>query len=809
MNVKRLLARLGEVIRAAANKHRLHGMLYVAIRNRTRVQPLTVLLESRSGVEFIGNPYYLAKRILEDNSYTGLKVVIVGALKNRLHRDVAFSGSRVRFCKPNSISYAYYLASAAFLVNDEVFPDYFSRREGQQYLNMVRGLPLEAARRPPAVDSLPLLFNRQRNFFQSTHLHSVNQAAETTLLNSFMLRGLWTGSFIRAGNPACCMMRAAAAQIPRSNQVGVNIALFVKWDSTSEDLPRIDAVIRFELPQLLDHLDHALPEDFTVYVWLPAVLRENTKFDSYGRVLPFPQDEEPYIHLARCDALISDPSSVVLDFALTGRPIVVHAFSSTDALAAEALLRLLSSASVVQSNDPLELSVRIVDLVRSNSHGVNSRAIEEYFPWDNGRSTEDLCAEFLRGENRLGGFTPSADENCKTVLIFAGAMLNNGITTSLKSLIQLADLERITPVLWIDADAAEQNAGDYIRGLPSTISYVVSRFRVVIGPIEAIRLLWRELTGRPSDFGDKLDLSVWRREWSRHLGSARVPCLVHFTGYDRRASYLLAVADARKVMYVHNEMADEIHKKGLDARALFAAYDAADTIAVVREGLDEKYNQQFRSIAAKTRYVPNPLILNCRTLSQTDPTKSLAESTPTEDIRLLVRLLQEPGAHRFINVARFSPEKSQERLIDAFEYVWRKHPKCQLIILGGYGPAFNHVRARGRRSDASGRIFIGMGSTNPFPLMACADAFVLSSTYEGRPVVVYEALALGLPVISTDIPGPSEVLRQGHGLVVENSVTGLTEGLLSSVAGNVPQRPYNFVEHNREAMNKFYAVVGA
>ena len=66
---------------------------------------------------------------------------------------------------------------------------------------------------------------------------------------------------------------------------------------------------------------------------------------------------------------------------------------------------------------------------------------------------------------------------------------------------------------------------------------------------------------------------------------------------------------------------------------------------------------------------------------------------------------------------------------------------------------------------------------NPFPYVKNADLFVLSSTHEGLPTVLTEALILGTPCISTDVAGAREILQNKYGVVVENSTEALYYGI--------------------------------
>lgn len=88
-------------------------------------------------------------------------------------------------------------------------------------------------------------------------------------------------------------------------------------------------------------------------------------------------------------------------------------------------------------------------------------------------------------------------------------------------------------------------------------------------------------------------------------------------------------------------------------------------------------------------------------------------------------------------------------------------PDVRLIVLGE-GPMRDGLAEEAMRLGISERVdFIGF-QANPYAYLRLASAFVLSSRYEGFANVVAEALACGIPVVSTDCPsGPSEILDNG------------------------------------------------
>ena len=111
-------------------------------------------------------------------------------------------------------------------------------------------------------------------------------------------------------------------------------------------------------------------------------------------------------------------------------------------------------------------------------------------------------------------------------------------------------------------------------------------------------------------------------------------------------------------------------------------------------------------------------------------------------------------------VGSLSAKKDFRTLIQAFARV--RETRCLRLLILGEGqerPALEKlVRQLGLEKDVSLTGFVA----NPYPYMAQATLFVLSSRWEGLPGVLIEALCCGAPIVATDCPnGPREILADG------------------------------------------------
>ena len=120
-----------------------------------------------------------------------------------------------------------------------------------------------------------------------------------------------------------------------------------------------------------------------------------------------------------------------------------------------------------------------------------------------------------------------------------------------------------------------------------------------------------------------------------------------------------------------------------------------------------------------------------------------------------------PGSRRprirFGTIGRLVPAKGHSILIDAFARVCRSVPAAELSIFG-YGSLAGELAAQVARLGLEARVRLE-GRTDDSPgALQSLDVFVLSSGSEGLPLVILEAMAAGLPILSTSVGGVPEVL---------------------------------------------------
>lgn len=150
-------------------------------------------------------------------------------------------------------------------------------------------------------------------------------------------------------------------------------------------------------------------------------------------------------------------------------------------------------------------------------------------------------------------------------------------------------------------------------------------------------------------------------------------------------------------------------------------------------------------------------------------------------------------------VARLTTQKNPELLIESFALFARTHPSYALVIVGGGGKWDISLRTKAETLGISDRVVLAGVRKDIARFYAIADFFVSTSSIEGFGIAHAEALACGVPVLTTKTAGPDEMIQEGeNGFFIqegtpENVVAGM-ERMVSGDLSHMSRRATEIVE---------------
>ena len=240
---------------------------------------------------------------------------------------------------------------------------------------------------------------------------------------------------------------------------------------------------------------------------------------------------------------------------------------------------------------------------------------------------------------------------------------------------------------------------------------------------------------------------------ARRYSSCNVPLICSFRntlGYGRRRK------EQTKLMYLKHLLPD------------------AEKIHAVSQGVADSIVDHIPEVQNKVVTILNPIAHNVTSLSQQSINHKWLSSEPRKKSNIFPKIILAAG--------RLIEQKNFLMLIRAFAEV-RSQLDVRLILLGD-GPQHEKICELINSLNIEEDVSMPGWVDNPYSFMASADLFVMSSSWEGCPNVLLEALACGCSVVSTDCPsGPSEILEHGRWgrLVPVNDQTALAEAIIATL----------------------------
>ncbi len=416
-----------------------------------------------------------------------------------------------------------------------------------------------------------------------------------------------------------------------------------------------------------------------------------------------------------------------------------------------------------------------------------------------------FTGKYIIGSLSGSKFTALDSSTCcngkENVLIFTGALEKNGITTALKNLVNsVGDERNYIPFFYEKAVEPNKESVKELGG--NAFISICGNMNMTLWETFVLALYYMNINIIRNT--QKILDEIYLREIKRCFGDIKINHVIHFTGYARNVLQLICRINAKKYVWVHNNLFLEAKTKGnIHINTIKYGYDKCDRIVVVRDSMKEEL-ANFVEPSQKEKITTVHNINNAVSVRQ----KALMPIEFQEDTycnvtkEKLAEILENKNINKYINIARFSKEKGIDRLITAFDKYRRElDNSAYLIVIGGYGEEFDKIRETAKQCK---NVILIKSIMNPYPILKQCDMFVLSSHYEGLPMTIIEALMLDVPVASTDITGPREFLRNGYGYLTPDSEQGIIDALTLFKNKALPRfTKFDVEKFNKDAINEF------
>ncbi len=228
---------------------------------------------------------------------------------------------------------------------------------------------------------------------------------------------------------------------------------------------------------------------------------------------------------------------------------------------------------------------------------------------------------------------------------------------------------------------------------------------------------------------------------------------------------------ASKIAWIHNDILD-VFEEGLRGKYKKsmnrACYQKYNKLVFVSKDNMKKFNSVFPNISVDKRVIYN--YLDCDLVM-----KKASKGTVKEIDR---------SVPSFVQVSRIVKQKALFRLLEVHKNLIEEGYQYKIYIVGD-GDLRKNLEEKIKEYGLEDSFVLLGQKENPYPYIQAADTFMLTSFYEGYPMVLLEAKALDKFILLTDSAARETLTGYENSLVVPNSEEGIYKGIVSVLEGKV------------------------
>lgn len=400
---------------------------YTRFLNKYPVSEEKVLFVSKQGEDLAGNMFRMLYEMQEERfGKFEIYVSMTEDTEEKWKQKLEYYGmNHFKIVRYNSNEHLKLLATAKYLITDTSLQSFFVKRKEQIYLNTWHGTPLKAmGRRVPQREYA--LGNVQRNFAMADYLLYQNEFSRDVFLDDYMIRELYRGKVLLSGYPRnsslCSKERYTAIREELELEDMQIFAYMPTWRGLLNN--KENAQQKRMIMQYLKRIDAFLTDNQRLYVKLHPFVTSGLNYDSFRHIAAFPEKYETYDFLNATDALITDYSSIMFDYAVTGKKIVLFTYDREEYLKDRGMYLDIDKLGLLQANTILELKERLKQEMPPEYQEFR----RAYCPYDNENTAKEVC-DFLFLEKQPSFSVETVEHNGKkNVLVLISPIADDEAT---------------------------------------------------------------------------------------------------------------------------------------------------------------------------------------------------------------------------------------------------------------------------------------------------------------------------------------------------------------------------------------------